>query len=182
MGLPAPQFDLRTAAGQARHYAEIRRRLFSGRSVAALRPVRPAAPVVTETPAQVHYAPLNMLAPCSWLFLLKLASVRNEIPEEAILSPGRSYPVVQARYDAMALVYRHTQASMPGVGRLFGRDHTTVVHALHKTGSTDKLVEILPHVDAARRTKRSKGNAVIAHNVALADYRPEPKCDWGLGA
>jgi hypothetical protein len=96
-----------------------------------------------------------MLAPCSWRFLLALAAVRGGVASREILGLRRVGPVARARFDAMSLVYRHTQQSMPGVGRLFDRDHTTVIHALQKTGSTKKLVELLPTSDAARRPKGS---------------------------
>ncbi len=164
-----------TAAEQVRHYADIRARLMghprravpllaipapqiaSAPAPVAFAPVEDyEPPVVDNTP---HGAPLNMLAPCSWKFLRDLAALRHGISVREIMSPSRGRPVVAARYEAMALVYQHSQLSLPQVGRLFKRDHTTVLHALRKVGATGKLVEAkeipdLPLEPAPRRPKQ----------------------------
>lgn len=114
-------------------------------------PVPATAPAKYVPDENVPYgAPLNMLQLCSGSFLIALAALRHSLPVAVILGQGHARNIVRARYDAMALVYRHTQYSMPRVGRLFDRDHTTVLHALRKLGVSGKLVDKDPLSDKPR--------------------------------
>lgn len=93
-----------------------------------------------------HYLPLhhttNMLAPHSWRFIVSLMALKHGVMQREIMGKGRTRRVAAARHESVALIYRHTQASMPGVGRHFDMDHSTVHYALMKVfGSTAKLVE-----------------------------------------
>lgn len=48
--------------------------------------------------------------------------------------PSRKQRLVKARHTAMFLCRRHTDLSLPRIGRLLGgRDHTTVIHGIEKT-------------------------------------------------
>lgn len=61
-----------------------------------------------------------------------------------ILGPRRNIPVVRARHEAMRAVARaFPQMSLPQVGRLFQRDHTTILNALRggSAKSRDELDE-----------------------------------------
>ncbi|WP_108397577.1 helix-turn-helix domain-containing protein [Devosia submarina] len=89
----------------------------------------PPVPVAVETVGSV---PLDMLAPCSWKFLVKLAALRHRQTMKAILGSGRNKDVVKARHEAMYLVAGHTGYSIARIGNKFGRDHTSVLHALAK--------------------------------------------------
>lgn len=124
--------------------------------------VAPEAPPVAVEPvkSQPRYpahlrAPLDMLQPPSWRFLIALASVKHGISEAEIRSESRARVVVKARDEAIALVYQHTQASTPLVGKRFNRDHTTILHSLQKTGADRKLVELLSSTLATIRPKRN---------------------------
>ena len=48
---------------------------------------------------------------------------------EELRGPGKARPVAQARQMAMYLCRELTDLSLPGIGRTFGRDHTTVMYA-----------------------------------------------------
>lgn len=158
VGYDMPAMDIRAGKSfQASHYAAARARLMGKPPV---QPEPPPMPMVAEVPV-VETEVLNMLAPCSWRFLARLASIRTGIPVADIFARSRKPPIVAARAEAISLIYQHTQFSMPGLAHVFGIDHTTILHALTKTGSTDKLVEVLPNVDAARRSK-NRGAIVIA--------------------
>lgn len=108
--------------------------------------------VIPELPSGV---PLNLLTPCSWKFLVALAARRNGADIASVMNNARSPAHGHAKHDAMALVYQHTQASSPATGRLFGHDHSVVIHAMRKLGRSGKLVELLPTASAAARPKRS---------------------------
>ncbi len=52
-----------------------------------------------------------------------------------VLSNRRNRPVVEARFDAIkAVADIRPDMSLPQIGRLFGRDHTTILHALRRRG------------------------------------------------
>jgi chromosomal replication initiation ATPase DnaA len=52
-----------------------------------------------------------------------------------VLGPSRARPLVQARFDAVAAVkMAYPGMSLPMLGRLFKRDHTTLLHALKVRG------------------------------------------------
>lgn len=57
---------------------------------------------------------------------------RFGVDAEDVFSPLRSQSVAAARQYAMATCYLAFGWSMPEVGRLFDRDHTTVLSALRK--------------------------------------------------
>lgn len=154
----------RVYQSKARHFDSAADILASSREVSArLRgpaPVVPPHPEMPEEPFADESELLNMLAPCSWRFLVKLAALRHAMSARDVVSRSRKLHIVAARTEALCLIYRHTQHSMPSVGRLFGLNHATVSHALNKTGTTAKLVELLPTADAATRP-RAKTKAVI---------------------
>lgn len=156
--------------GLKAQYAERRARLFgNGRSAPALQRTlviekpaidKPAA-VVTAVVWDVPPEPrgpkvLNMLAPPSSRFLIELASARHGIPVRSLMSRNRAYPIMAARADAMALVFQHTQSSYPMVGKMFNRDHTTVLSAVRKLGRNVKLVELRQVFRSMSRPKLPK--------------------------
>ena len=59
------------------------------------------------------------------------ASYRTSIEE--ILSASQAQPATRARQVAMRLIRELTGASYPKIGARFGRDHSTVIHALART-------------------------------------------------
>ena len=92
-----------------------------------------------------HYAEvINMLAPPTWRLFIVLTSKKHGISQRAILGLSRLPSIVAARHEAMALIYQHTKASKAAIGRYFGRDHTTVIHALNKLGVKAKLIDRAP--------------------------------------
>lgn len=147
------------------HYGSIRSRLMGpvARRVAQRIPV-PATKTATETAValiprpvfeehlspvvdQVVFdpfspTPLNMMTACTWRFLVAVAAAKHGIAAKDIMGESRHRKIVAARYEAIKLVYQHTPKSLPQVGLCFARDHSTVHHALRKTGGKEKMV---PH-------------------------------------
>ena len=63
----------------------------------------------------------------------RVVSQHFGLREIEMVSRRRSRGIAEARQIAMTLVYELTPLSMPNIGRQFGdRDHTTVLHAIHK--------------------------------------------------
>jgi len=50
--------------------------------------------------------------------------------QDALIGPRRHYEVSRPRQVAMYLARKHTRASFPQIGRLFRRDHSTIVHGV----------------------------------------------------
>jgi chromosomal replication initiator protein len=78
---------------------------------------------------------------------------------EELTGSNRSSSFALARQIAMYLCRDHTELSLPKIGALFGRDHTTVLHACNKirtliasdAGLYSTLVEITTRVKQATR-------------------------------
>ena len=147
-----------TAAGIA-----ARRRLMTGPAAIAAPKPSPAAGYIQNKPMETFAkekgkAPLDMLLEPSSRFLIKLACIRHGVSQRNMMGKSRNVQIAAARHDAIGLVYQHTKNSMPAVGRLFKRDHTTVLHSLRKLGRDAKLIdkihwpdEILKPVGPMRR-------------------------------
>jgi Bacterial dnaA protein helix-turn-helix len=131
--MPVREYDSAaeaTAAGVAargRLRAAPPRQLTGPATTMAIQP-KPLEPL----PIEAKDAPLNMLGPCSWRFLVALAALRHGCEPATLISPVRTKMVVRARHEAFYLITLHTAYSIARIGRLFGRDHTTVLGALRK--------------------------------------------------
>ena len=55
---------------------------------------------------------------------------RSGIEKEKILSRSRKKEIVAARFACMYLLRKEAFMTFAAIGRLFGRDHTTAIHAL----------------------------------------------------
>lgn len=64
--------------------------------------------------------------------ILKEVSKYYSITTEQITSTNRSKEMVQPRQVAMYLVRNLTNYSLPEIGKVFSRDHTTVMHSINK--------------------------------------------------
>jgi chromosomal replication initiator protein len=74
--------------------------------------------------------------------LLRLQAVctEHDIPLWALFSPSRLAKIARARQVSMQRLYRASNMSTPAIGQIFGRDHTTVLHAIKTVeGDTDYL-------------------------------------------
>lgn len=57
-------------------------------------------------------------------------SQRSGIKKEKILSRNRRKEIVAARFACMYLLRKEAFMTFAAIGRIFGRDHTTAIHAL----------------------------------------------------
>lgn len=64
--------------------------------------------------------------------ILQTVSNFYSMPVDQILANKRSKDTVRPRQMAMYLVRKLTSYSLPEIGKVFGRDHTTVMHACNK--------------------------------------------------
>lgn len=70
--------------------------------------------------------------------IIQTVSNFYSVPVDQIMSDRRSKDTVQPRQMAMYLVRKMTNYSLPEIGKVFGRDHTTVMHACDKIDSDRK--------------------------------------------
>lgn len=129
--IPAREYASAELARAANDAA--RARLRGPIALAAPKPPAPAAaPEAKPQPAMEvgDGVPLNMLLPCHWRFLVALAALRHGCTAEQVTGRAKPKPVAAARREAYYLVALHTVFSTARIGRMFGRDHTTILSAL----------------------------------------------------
>ena len=63
--------------------------------------------------------------------IMRLTARCYELSVDDLRSRSRRAHIVKPRHFAMYLCRRYTDASLKEIGRAFGRDHTSVMHALH---------------------------------------------------
>lgn len=57
---------------------------------------------------------------------------KGRVPPEVLSGPRRNAGCVRPRHSAMYRCRRELGMSYPAIGRVFHRDHTTVMHAVEK--------------------------------------------------
>ena len=62
--------------------------------------------------------------------ILDECSAEFGVPVPEILSPWRDERLLPARHAAMALARRLTNLSLPQIGRVMRRDHTTIIYGI----------------------------------------------------
>jgi hypothetical protein len=141
-------------AEQHSRHQEVRSRLWG--SIRPPRPVielPPPDPVVgermkalfagadEEAVEKTHYAPFNFLKRPGPQAIVKLVALKHGVSSREILGHQRYLRIVAARHESMWLIHTHCPwLSIPEIGRVFGRDHTTVLHALSKyTGRRERV-------------------------------------------
>jgi hypothetical protein len=142
--------DLSTYAGQANHYAAVRTRL----GMVTKPPKAVSAPPLKLTarprkpkpakPAPVPYgAPFNFITSPSAKTIIAYVALRMGVSPVDIVGPRRTRELVAARRLAIQFVHDHCpHLTFAGIGRVFNRDHTTILWSLgrltHETKSTEK--------------------------------------------
>lgn len=118
-----------------RRHKERRARL-DAQAKQSARPVLIAVPAEPEEPEP---EPLPPIPGAEKAFIaLKVKQIVQAVEEHCRLFPGdlfterRWQKLVIPRQVAMFLIYRHTKHATPGIGKIFNRDHSTVVYAVHK--------------------------------------------------
>lgn len=84
----------------------------------------------TQYPYLVEHARRD----ANWI-IAAIAESHN-LTKADIINQDRRRPVVRARHEAIAAVHKaHPNWSYPLLGRIFERDHTTILHALKCQGA-----------------------------------------------
>ncbi|MCD0157202.1 chromosomal replication initiator protein DnaA [Deinococcus sp. 6GRE01] len=84
--------------------------------------------------------------------VLKQVAAHYNMPPDVIRGSGRVREVVLPRQVAQYLIRELTDHSLPEIGQFFGRDHSTVMHAISKvTEQVGRDAEITAAVETLRR-------------------------------
>jgi len=92
--------------------------------------------------------------------LIAKAAKDNGVTYEAIMSRARPRDVCRARFDAIAAVSAaYPDMSFPRIGKIFGRDHSSIVHALMMRGVQPRSGRIVEYRKfAALMQRKAVGN------------------------
>lgn len=105
--------------------------------------IKPVAKTASELDEIVSfYKELDVSAPKLKLAsdILKEVSDRVGIPVKTLLGASRNRNIVFARHFAIWVVHNERpDLSLPTLGRIFNRDHTTILHALRKMEAQKNL-------------------------------------------
>lgn len=161
VGYPMQAREFTSAAEMMAARAEVHQRFFKPEPKPAPKPVavvsRPEPTRLGPKITVLEYAPLNMLSPPSWKFLVAFAAVRRGVSADEIMGQSRGNTICQARHDAVALVALYSPERTPlQIARLFGRDRATIVHSLKVRASGPLPLIAAPVVAKAPAPKAAK--------------------------
>ena len=80
----------------------------------------------------------------------KAVSLKFNLPLEELRSIKRDRYIARPRQIAMFLSREMTQNSLPRIGRHFGRDHTTVLHAIRAVNRLSTSPDFAAQVEGCR--------------------------------
>lgn len=98
--------------------------------------------------------------------IIKIVSDHFDVSEEEMKSKSRKLEIVEARHYAMTMLRRNTPMSTIKIGKVFHRDHATVLHAI-KTVTNNVSLYIKDRDTMNLLTGRINGTP------ALKEYLPE---------
>jgi chromosomal replication initiator protein len=101
----------------------------------------------------------NGLNACQNAAIVQATSDVMQIPADDIKGPGRAAPVALARAVAMFVARELTDQSLPQIGRYFGRDHTTVIHAIRRIERLSADDHLRAAINAVRLNAKIAGVA-----------------------
>lgn len=102
-------------------------------------PARPVVPLVPVHSVQ-RSAPFNFLTTPSARNIIALVALKSGLRVDDITGPRRGRELVAARHHAIRLINSHCpHLSLPAIGRIFNRDHTSILFALGRTKRNPKV-------------------------------------------
>lgn len=116
----------------------------------------------------------DLAPPPLWKQIVIEVAARHGVSYSAIIGPSRTKPVSAARQEAIYLISRRTELSLPDIGRRIGnRDHTTVLHSLKahaaRVGITGPLKRDVIELSKESRATKAKDWPQVVETIALRD-------------
>ncbi len=166
MSLAAP-IEYTDAAQMLADYAARRKALYAQRQAApsiAVAPTKPAPPepfVIEDWPQPIElpHGPKRQAKR-----ILAETAEKHGLKIECVIGPRRYPELVRCRREAAWLIARDTPLSLPQIGAILGKDHTTVLMAIRRhneaTGENVRGTGGVPlktyerNLESARRSRR----------------------------
>lgn len=113
----------------------------SGTKTPEIKQTAPEASAEVWRPQSVEYgAPINLLSHSAARNIITLVSLKSGVSPGEMVGPRRTREIVAARYHAINLIHSHCpHLSYPAIGRMFNRDHTSILFALGRTKKDRKV-------------------------------------------
>lgn len=89
--------------------------------------------------------------------IVRVTSKVFGVTEGDLLGPSREQQFAMARQVAMAVARATTPLSFPAIGTLFGRDHSTVMHAVQRVLEDDRMRSYAAAVLEAMNEEETRG-------------------------
>ncbi|MET4636178.1 helix-turn-helix domain-containing protein [Kaistia defluvii] len=118
--------------------------LFPAEASALAEPPQPEPPAL-PIDATTHYHAFTVIAPPRVGTMGRIRQIitqvarKHGLTDNDILSARRNTKVVRARQEAMYRAVNETTHSLTVVGKVFGRDHTTVMHGIRQHAARSGL-------------------------------------------
>lgn len=127
----AGQGDLTTLAGQQRHYAEARARMTAKKPqrTAEVRHWSWAPAPLPRKPVFDEATKFATIEPAPWQLIVGEVATKHGVTARDILGNARLRMFMPARQEAIYRIISELGLSFTVVGRLFHRDHTTILHS-----------------------------------------------------
>lgn len=92
--------------------------------------------------------------------ILDMVADRESVPKHLLCSDRRNQDIANARYIAFYLIYTLTNYSLPAIGRMFNKDHTTILHGVRIISKKRKDEPLFD-------SKMRQCESIIGHNHHL---------------
>lgn len=107
--------------------------------------------------------------------IIEEVAAKHDIPVHDILSDRRARVLIPARHEAIWRCVMETPLSLPAIGRVFHRDHTSIGHAVmrHHLTTGDPLPRGMDWKAGRRQRRPGVAERHAATGTALAEARNE---------
>lgn len=97
--------------------------------------------------------------------LERIISHLSQIPIEAIRSPLRSKNIVEARMVIWYIAYEYMHYSYSDIGKLYGKNHTTIMSGVQKIRKNGALEEVIRYIRKTRPVLLKEGKPITLMGI-----------------
>lgn len=108
----------------------------------------------------------ELMAPSPWAVLRAASEVAEESTAD-LRGLSRRRPLVQWRQVTMSAIRELTGMSYPALGRMFDRDHKTVMHACHRVDGSEQALRAREAIVAWVSARDAEGACLGQEVLAL---------------
>lgn len=81
---------------------------------------------------------MTLISDPAWIIIVRQEAQRDHVLERSILGRSRKGPIIKTRHRVWQRMRSELGLSLPVIGRLVGRNHTTIGYAIEKAGGRTK--------------------------------------------